>query len=307
MNNQIMPVNETAAIAVTPENNAMLGVFASGETFQMAARMADAMSKATIVPSDYQGNPGNCMIAIDTAARMGISPMMVMQNLYVVHGRPAWSSQWIIAAINASKKYSCDLQFEYGDAKEDGGLSCVAWAMDKNGIKICGPKITMNMAKAEGWVGKNGSKWQTMPEVMISYRAASFFGRRNCPEITLGIYAEEEAASIPMETAKNTVPAPTAAIAPTPAADPAEVLSPIIAESPAKITKEQRSTLFSYACEVIGDGYLDTLKAMVAAEGFDKTGDITADAYDRIMIRLDEIADMKAEEHAPIPEDAPEA
>lgn len=307
MNNGIMNVNQNGAdiapVATNP-TSLSLGVFASGETFQMAARMADAMSKATIVPRDYQSNPGNCMIAIDTAARMGISPMMVMQNLYIVNGRPAWSSQWIIAAINASKKYSCDLQFEYGDAKEDGGLSCRAWAFDHMGNRVYGPKITMEMAKKEGWVGKNGSKWQTMPDVMISYRAASFFGRRNCPEITLGIYAEEEAASIPSDIPmKNT-----AAAAPTiPAIDPATVLTEVISESPAKISKEQRQTLFNYAEEVLGNDYLAKLKAMITAEGVEKSNDLTVEAYDRIMVQLDEMADDKAEEHAPFPDDAPEA
>jgi hypothetical protein len=51
----------------------------------------------------------------------------------------------------------------------------------------------MKMAKAEGWLNKNGSKWQTMPEVMIRYRAASFFGRLNCPDMIMGIYSKEEA------------------------------------------------------------------------------------------------------------------
>ena len=58
------------------------------------------------------------------------SPMMVMQNLYIVNGRPAWSSQWIIAMINSSRRYKTELQFEFGRDKADGGLSCRAWAED---------------------------------------------------------------------------------------------------------------------------------------------------------------------------------
>jgi len=115
---------------------------------------------------------------------------MVMQNLYIVNGRPAWSSQYIIAMINSSRKYKTELQYCF-EGKGDS-LSCYAFVEDYNGHEVKGPMITMEMAKAEGWVSKNGSKWRTMPEVMIRYRAASFFGRLNCPDMIMGIYSTDE-------------------------------------------------------------------------------------------------------------------
>jgi hypothetical protein len=130
------------------------------------------------------------MIAVEMAVRLNTSPIMVMQNLYVVNGRPAWSSQYIIAMINGSRKYRTELQFEL-EGKGDN-LSCYAWAEDHSGRKVTGPKITMQMAKAEGWMDRKGSKWRTMPEVMIRYRAASFFGRLYCPEMIMGIYSKDE-------------------------------------------------------------------------------------------------------------------
>lgn len=286
MNNQVMiPASEQMPMVQTQSaGSTMLGVFASPETFDMASRMAKALSSASIVPKDYQGNAGNCMIAIDTAARMQISPMMVMQNLYVVNGRPAWSSQWIIAAINASKKYACDLQFEYGHDEKDGGLSCKAWAMDRNGNRVEGPTITMTMAKAEGWATKNGSKWATMPEVMISYRAASFFGRRNCPEITLGIYAEEEAASIPPETV-SVQTAPTAEI------QTEQVQTQVISvpSSDERITKEQAKALIELAGQVFGGDatvYGKQLISVINAYGYQKTVEIKVSDYKLICDNL---------------------
>lgn len=308
MNNQIMiPASEQMPMVQTQNGgNQMLGVFASPETFDMASRMAKALASASIVPKDYQNNAGNCMIAIDTAARMQISPMMVMQNLYVVNGRPAWSSQWIIAAINASKKYSCDLQFEYGNRAEDGGLSCKAWAMDRSGNRVEGPTITMNMAKSEGWATKNGSKWQTMPEVMISYRAASFFGRRNCPEITLGIYAEEEAASIPADTG-------TAQNIAAQQIRPEPVQTRAIADPNATISKEKQRELFSLAGEAFGGTvaeYSMKLKEVVEAYGYDSTAKITERDFGRISENLrayKDIQDNEQEEPDIIPEPAEES
>lgn len=176
-----------------PENISISGggsIYTTSQGFALAQRMAQALASSTIVPRDYQGNLGNCIIALEMASRLNTSPMMVMQNLYIVNGRPAWSSQYIIAMINSSKKYKTELQY---DMKGSGDtLECTAFVEDYNGHRVTGPRITMQMAKEEGWTSKNGSKWKTMPEVMIRYRAASFFGRLNCPDMIMGIYSTEE-------------------------------------------------------------------------------------------------------------------
>ena len=54
----------------------------------------------------------------------------------------------------------------------------------------------MQMADAEGWTKKNGSKWKTMPELMLSYRAATFFGRMYCPDLLMGMQTADEVEDI---------------------------------------------------------------------------------------------------------------
>lgn len=44
----------------------------------------------------------------------------------------------------------------------------------------------------KGWFSKDGSKWRTMPELMLRYRAASFFGRLYAPDILYGMQTTEE-------------------------------------------------------------------------------------------------------------------
>ena len=116
---------------------------------------------------------------------------MVMQNLYVIQGRPSWSSKFLIAAINNSGKFDMELQFDEAKDKDGKPFSCVAWTM-KNGRRVESMTVDMDMAKAEGWLAKNGSKWKTMPQLMLRYRAASFFSSLNCPELTMGLYTREE-------------------------------------------------------------------------------------------------------------------
>ena len=265
-----------APVATKPASGA-LSVFANAESFNLATRMATALAQSTVVPKAYQGNVGNCMIAIEMASRINTSPMMVMQNLYIVNGNPAWSSQWIIAMINSSKRYKTELQFEFGHDSADGGLSCKAWAEDYSGHKVEGPKITMKMANEEGWATKSGSKWKTMPEVMIRYRAASFFGRMNCPDMIMGIYSQEEVldmGAIPSEDFALVVDPSTGEV------HEADV------EKDEPITQEQRQTLFKMVKSAFGNEANAALKKMLAEEGYESTDGLPTSVFNRVTDKI---------------------
>ena len=182
---------ETAVQHVNRVTNFSLGIFGTSDNFMMATQMAKALASCTIVPRDYQGNWTNALVAIEIAQRLNTSPLMVMQNLYVIQGRPSWSAQFLIATVNGSGKYDIELQYEEKTDKNGKPFSCKCWT-ERKGRKVDGITIDMDMAKSEGWIDKNGSKWKTMPQVMLRYRAASFFVRMNCPELTLGYYTQDE-------------------------------------------------------------------------------------------------------------------
>lgn len=189
---------ETTQVAKRSENKVTdfsLGIFGTSDNFIMANQMAKALAASTIIPRDYQKNEANCMVALEQAVRLKVSPMMVMQNLYVIQGRPSWSSKFLIAAINGSGKFDMELQYEEIRDRDGKPFSCLAWTM-KDGRRVEGMVVDMDMAKAEGWLDKNGSKWKTMPQLMLRYRAVSFFSSLNCPELTLGLYTKEEAETI---------------------------------------------------------------------------------------------------------------
>lgn len=207
--------------------------FENADTFALLQRAAKLLSNSTLVPAQYrcqkeikeygkvvgvEDNPNataNCVIALNIARRMRADELMVMQNLYVVEGRPSWSSQWVIAAVNTCGKFS-PLRFEmtklgtkeveYSVTEWENGkksvrkvkqtienVQCVAWTLERGtGERLEGPAVSMEMAVQEGWYGKAGSKWQTMPDVMLRYRAASFFGKLYAPELLMGLPTAEE-------------------------------------------------------------------------------------------------------------------
>ena len=165
----------------------VLGAFANSEQFQMAMQAAEMLATSSMVPTTYQNNPGSCFIALNTALRLRMDPLMIMQNLYVVQGRPSWSGQFAIALVNICPKFELTwFEFRNGQDFQAGVRMC---AQLKTGQQVYGTWITPEMVKAEKW----GNKWQTMPEQMYQYRAAAFFARTNCPEALFGLSVEGEA------------------------------------------------------------------------------------------------------------------
>lgn len=189
---QIIQAKQAADFAMTPVGQTV-------KQFEVMQRMANMYTASTIVPDTYKGNVGNCVIALDMAMRMNANPLMVMQNLYIVYGNPSFSSKFLIATINASGRFS-PLRYEFkGEEGAPGyGCRCVAYeASDKEHKEpLHGDWITMGMADKEGWTKKNGSKWQSMPSQMLRYRAAAFWQRVYCPEISMGLITKEEADDI---------------------------------------------------------------------------------------------------------------
>lgn len=225
-------MTDSSSLAVQPEQ--MLQVFGGITSFDAAQRMAKALSCSTLVPEIYQGANGlaNSLIALEIATRMRMSPLLVMQNLYMVKGRPSWSSQFLIATVNASGRFS-PLRFVFDD--QDAPTWCYAEAKDlSSGEVLRGEKITEEMVKREGWWdkpdrnGKATSKWQTMGGQMYRYRAASFWTRTYCPEISLGLVTQDEVIDYePVQQVQVTVE---------PEPDPAPV---VVTESPAPAAVEQ--------------------------------------------------------------------
>jgi len=170
--------------------------FGTAQGFEMMQRAAKLLSSSSLVPKEYQGNLPNCVIALNMANRMYADPLMVMQNLVVVHGRPTWSSQFAIATINSCGRFTA-LRYEWvGDEGKDS-WGCRAWAIEKaTGEKLTGSTITIGLAKKEGWYQRTGSKWQTMPQQMLMYRAASWFVRAYAPELMMGLHTAEEIGDI---------------------------------------------------------------------------------------------------------------
>ena len=187
-----MNENEEKGVAIVEQATQLTtnSVWENKDSFNQILRAADMLSKTSIIPQSYQGKPQDCFVAIEMANRMGVSPMVVMQNMYVVKGKPSWAGQACTMLINSCGKFK-DVKHIYTGEKGKPNRGCYVTATRiSDGSQVDGVEVTMQMAQSEGWT--SNSKWRNMPELMLAYRASAFFARVYCPEAMMGVQTAEE-------------------------------------------------------------------------------------------------------------------
>lgn len=185
---EIIKAEETAIAEIAPV--AALNVWSDKGAFDQMSRVAAMLSRSSIVPQNFQGKPEDCFIAVELANRMNTSPIFIMQNLYVVKGKPSWAGQACMAMIASCGKFRSVKHNYTGERGTDNRGCYISAVRIADGETVLGTEVTLAMAKAEGWM--SNSKWKNMPEQMLGYRAASFFARMYCPEAMMGLQTTEE-------------------------------------------------------------------------------------------------------------------
>lgn len=157
-------------------------------------KRGELLAKSTLIPEVYRGNVADCTQICYIANKFQLDPYTIACETYVVHGRAAFSAKFLVSLLNRSGVLEGRLKYKSTGEPNSDSWGCIAYGTDVDtGDVIEGPEITLGMAKAEGWYSRAGSKWKTMPSLMLNYRAAAFFIRTYYPEILAGYTTVEEA------------------------------------------------------------------------------------------------------------------
>lgn len=227
MANELQPKGNNAVVVAQPPQVGFN--FFDPVQFDTMQRVCKLFASSELVPDMYKAsdkNPmdkamANCMIAIEIAQRIGASPLMVMQNMVPIYGKPSWSSKFLVATVNTCGRFN-PLQYRFTekgmlgmvdytdyvwdnatrskravlkqfDGKKIMDIECVAYTTAKGSDKVLeSSPVSVRLAIQEGWYTKNGSKWQTMTRQMLMYRAASFWTSVYAPELSMGMKTVEE-------------------------------------------------------------------------------------------------------------------
>lgn len=227
-------------VVKTDDVPAGLNIWSSVPGFELGQRMAVSLANSDIVPSNYHGNDkiGNCLLALDMAQRMQLSPLTIMQNLNIIKGKPSFGATFVISLVNTCGLFKTKLRWEEKGTPNTDDWGYRAYAIDKYGDKLYGAWVTIKMAKDDEWYSRN-DKWKSMPEQMLIYRAAVFFQRRYAPELTQGFHTTEEIEDMPPQA----VDVPRHEVEEVEIPDDATPVEPIVAEPVEEVKDEPKKKI----------------------------------------------------------------
>jgi len=194
---------ESQKIQTISVDNSSFSSYLDTAKFNQMYRVANLFAASDLVPEHYRNKPANCFLALQMATRLEIEPMMFIQNSYIVRGKPGLQAVVMIALVNSRGPFTGPIQWSF---KGEGNTrSCTAYATHKVTRQVCEATVTWEMVKKEGWHEKPGSKWLSMPDLMLQYRSAAFLARLYCPEVILGLPTVEELEDIEAGTGHKPV------------------------------------------------------------------------------------------------------
>jgi hypothetical protein len=170
------------------------------DVMKMLLQCTELFAEADIIPVHYRRKKSEIFIAVQTAHRMNLDPMMVMQGTYVIHGKLGMVSSFAISLANSSGLLKGGISYDITGAGKD--LAVTAKATTKADGKEISFTVSMQAARDEGWT-KN-SKYQSLPELMLRYRAATLLIRTHIPQVLNGMHMTEELQDV--QAAKNVTP-----------------------------------------------------------------------------------------------------
>lgn len=184
---------ETATLTPLTDNSSFQNLL-DPQKFEHMWRVAKAFAASGMVPKMYDQKPEACFVATQMAVRLEVDPFMFMQNTYPSpDGKPAMEGKLAIALVNARGPFTGPIQYELSGQGDEYG--CTAYAYDKRTGDMCSVRVTIGMAKAEGWYNRN-AKWKNVPDLMLRYRAGAWLGRVYAPETLMGLQTVEEVVDV---------------------------------------------------------------------------------------------------------------
>ncbi|AQQ02444.1 hypothetical protein B0E33_01585 [Roseibium algicola] len=192
-----LAVHHGQSVSIDHVKGAKLAPQSLGEVL----RFADIMSRADIaLPKHLRNNPGACMAVALQALEWDMSPFAVASKSFAVNGQIAYEAQLIAAVVNTRSGIQGRLRYEF--AGEGDSLTCTLRGT------IDGEEYSYTSPPFGAITTKNSPLWKTDPQQQLGYYSARAWARRYTPEVLLGVYDKEEAASFQgADNARDVTPA----------------------------------------------------------------------------------------------------
>jgi hypothetical protein len=184
--NELAPIARTAIQSAQPLD-------LSPRTFEQALQLADYMAKSEMVPKGYRGRAGDCFIAIQWGAEIGLKPLQAVQSIAPINGKPNLYGD---AGKALLLSHGCII--EEDDAETVKANSRARCKITRPGRPPVQRTFSLEDAKTAGLWGKEGP-WRLYPWRQMAWRAFWFAARDAAADLLRGMGGYEEGLDTPAE------------------------------------------------------------------------------------------------------------
>jgi len=188
------------------------------QTFAQWMQLADMMAKSSIVPKEFKDKPGDCLVAMQMGAAVGLNPFQAIQSIAVINGRPCMWGDAVLGVVWASGLLEDIDETDDGTtatctAKRKGKPTPVVRSFSMENAKTAKVYVAPRREGEKGtWISLSDrpGPWQSYPERMRQMRARSWALRDTFPDVLKGLAIREEVEDYGDEPAepKNITPTP---------------------------------------------------------------------------------------------------
>ncbi len=176
----------------TTENTALaqrgMGFDLSPQTFEQALTFAKYLAESEMVPKQYRGRPGDCLIAMQWGHEIGLKPLQALQSIAAVNGKPSLYGDAGKAMLLAK---GCKIEEDDAELIRASGIA--RCKITRPGRGTTERTFSVEDARTAQLWGKAGP-WTTSPYRQMAWRAFWFAARDAAADLLRGMGGAEEAA-----------------------------------------------------------------------------------------------------------------
>lgn len=223
--------------------------------------MAGVLCKSGLIPRGLD-KPEKVFVALQWGHELGLSPMVAVNNIAVINGKPTLSADIMSAVVKRSPEYGGIKWIEMSEKKAECEITRILPNGEKETITST---FTIDDAQKAGLAGRE--VWVKYPKRMLKHRCLSYGLKDLFPDLLAGLYDPEEMESVQSEktaptTERNVTPVEEKVVTPEPSAEVIEneiseerqKLKYIVEKYETEMTRsEQKPSPYDLCCEALAE------------------------------------------------------
>jgi len=192
------PPSQTVAVIPAPkreirvvEDDSPLAYIMDTAKFEHCYRIAEAMSRASLIPQHLKGGTkeetaANCFLVVNQALRWHMDPFLIAPETYSIQGKLGYQGKLVAAVINTRAGLAEKLRYDFSGEKGTDNFSVTVSGRFEGEAEPRTVSVNVGQAKTQNQM------WTKDPEQKLVYTGSIRWARRHAPEVIMGVVTDDD-------------------------------------------------------------------------------------------------------------------